>query len=149
MRGLSGFIFWFSYQSASASHIICVDYQTFFSQLIVAPDNFHLSQRFYKFRSTAPLALSEILLIIFGGLLYQCQELWKCKITARTPQCVIKHLLTTERTLLFVALNMVCCSYRGCDLQEPVIWGICLLPLISSHHIFVFKCSFQQWGKTF
>lgn len=49
------------------------------SQLIVAPGNFHLSQRSYKFRSTAPLAHSEILLIIFAGLLYQCQELWKCK----------------------------------------------------------------------
>lgn len=35
------------------------------SQLIVAPSNIHLSQRFYKFRNTAPLAFAEILLIIF------------------------------------------------------------------------------------
>lgn len=51
------------------------------SQLIVAPSNFHLSKRFYKFRNTAPLALAEILLII-GGLVYQCQELCKHRILA-------------------------------------------------------------------
>lgn len=52
------------------------------SQLIVAPGSFHLSQRFYKFRNAAPLAISEILQIIFGGLLYHCQELRKCGILA-------------------------------------------------------------------
>lgn len=51
------------------------------SQLIVAPSNFHLSKRFYKFRNTAPLAFAEILLII-GGLVYQCQELCKHRILA-------------------------------------------------------------------
>lgn len=53
-------------------------------------------------------------------------------------------MLTTERAVLFVALSMVCCSYQGCDLQEPVIWGICLFPLISSHHILSSNVAFSE-----
>lgn len=82
LHGLSGFIFWF-FLSVSIC-IICYMHwlPNVLSQLIVAPGSFHLSQRFYKFRNAAPLAISEILQIIFGGLLYQCQELRKCGILA-------------------------------------------------------------------
>lgn len=66
------------------------------SQLIVAPSNIHLSQRFYKFRNILPLALGEILLIIFQDYFISAKSYTREKNSSCDLQYVIKRSLTTE-----------------------------------------------------